>query len=306
MRILITGGTGFIGAPLSRRLAEKGHEVVVLSMKNEKISPDLSDYISYVPYDYGISSQLPPAFLSAFDAVVNLAGEPIFSGRWTREKKRDILSSRLYITRQIVNGLENINDQKTRTLVNASAVGYYGPTGSEKIDETAEPGDDFLANVCRRWEMEAKRAEESGVRTVLIRTGIVLGKDGGALLEMAKPYKFFLGGPIGPGDQYLSWIHLDDIVNLYIFALENPDMKGPYNATASNPVTMNEFSRVLGKVLDKPSAVRAPDFALQLLLGETATIITTGQRVIPARLSETEFTFKHTLIYPALKDIFEK
>lgn len=305
MKLLITGGTGFIGKEILKKITDRNMEAVVLVRKDELIGENLYNLkgITFEPYDYGMNSEIPLEFISNTDGIINLAGEPIFSLRWSREKKKKILGSRIAITRQIVNALEKVNDNKKRVLVNASAVGYYGDRGSEKIRESDHPGDDFLAKVCKRWEEEALRAENFNTRVVLMRTGIVLGKNGGVLKKMSLPYKFGLGGPLGEGSQYLSWIHLEDIAEAYLFALENKELKGAVNASAPNPVTMKEFARVLGKVLNKPYIFKTPSFALDLLMGEVSKTVTTGQRVIPFKLMEKGFKFKYSFVYKALEDV---
>ena len=305
MKILITGGTGFIGREIVKIISKKGWEAVILVRQNELISENLYTLpgIRFVEYEYGLKGIIPSELISWSDGIINLAGEPIFSFRWTREKKKKILASRIAITRQIVKGLEAIEDDKKRVLINASAVGYYGDRGSEKLRESDHPGDDFLAKVCRRWESEAIKAQSYGVRVVLLRTGIVLGKDAGALKKMITPFKFGLGGPLGEGSQYFSWIHLEDIARAYIFALENADLQGAVNASAPNPVTMKEFARVLGKILGKSYSFSTPEFILDLMMGEVAKTVTTGQRVIPFKLLEKGFKFKYPFIYKALEDV---
>lgn len=308
MKLLITGGTGFIGREILKKVSERNMEAIVLVRKNELIGEDLYNLkgITFEPYDYDLNSEIPLELILNAEGIINLAGEPIFSLRWSREKKKKILASRVAITRQIVAALEKVKDKKKRILVSASAVGYYGDRGSDKLRESDHPGDDFLAKVCKRWEEEALKAEEFNTRVVLLRTGIVLGKNGGALQKMSMPYAFGLGGALGDGKQYMSWIHLDDIAEAYLFALENKDLKGSVNASAPNPVTMGEFARVLGKVLKKPYIFRTPSFALDLIMGEVAKTVTTGQRVIPFKLMEKGFKFKYSFIYKALENILLK
>jgi len=305
MKLLITGGTGFIGKVLLKKISEKDMEAVVLVRENELIPEELYNLkgIIFEPYEYGLISEIPKKLLSEADGIINLAGEPIFSMRWTREKKKKILGSRIGITRQIVNGLEKINDGKKRVLINASAVGYYGDKGNEKLRESDHPGHDFLAKVCQSWEKEALKAEKYNTRVVLMRTGIVLGNNGGALKKISTPYNFGLGGPLGEGNQYFSWIHIDDITEAYLFALENKELKGAVNACAPNPITMKEFARVLGKVMGKPYFFKTPSFALNIFMGEVARTVTFGQRAIPFKLMEKGFKFRYSFIYKALEDL---
>ncbi len=308
MKLLIAGGTGFIGREILKKISERDIEAIVLVRKEELISENLYNLkgITFEPYEYGMTSEIPEELIANSDGIINMAGEPIFSLRWNREKKKRILASRVAITRQIVNGLEKIKDGKNRVLINASAVGYYGDKGTEKVRESDHPGDDFLAKVCRKWEEEALRGGNFNTRVVLMRTGIVLGKNGGALKKMVLPYIFGLGGPLGGGDQYVSWIHLEDIAEAYLFALENKDLRGGVNATAPNPITMKEFSRVLGNVLNKPYIFKTPTFALELLMGEVAKTVTTGQRAIPFKLMEKGFKFNYPFVYKALEEIYGK
>ena len=307
MKLLITGGTGFIGSEILKKVSQRDMEAVVLVRENEIIKEELFNLkgIEFLPYGYGLGDEIPEDLIANSWGIINMAGEPIFSLRWSKAKKKKILSSRVAITRQIVRGLEKVNDGKKRVLVSASAVGYYGDKGTEKLRESDHPGDDFLAKVCQRWEAEALKGEEFGARVVLIRTGIVLGKNAGALKKMMIPYSFGAGGPLGDGRQYFSWIHLEDIAEAYLFALENKEIRGGVNATAPNPVNMKEFSRSLGKVLKKPAIIKTPGFALDLLMGEVAKTITTGQRAIPFKLLDKGFEFKYPYVYQALEDILK-
>ncbi|MGY2752985.1 uncharacterized protein ACVW0Q_001285 [Thermostichus sp. MS-CIW-21] len=302
MRIAITGGSGFIGRRLVARLLERGDEVLVLSRHPEQArrvlgaSPNLK-LLEYDPYQ-------PQAWASAlegYEAIVNLAGEPLASSRWTEAKKREIRRSRVETTQALVQALASLQ-QKPRVLLSSSAVGYYGshPEG-DPLTEADPPGQGFLAEVCQAWEAAARPAEELGIRLAILRTGIVLGPDGGALAQMLAPFQFFLGGPIGSGKQWVSWIHRDDWVSLVCFLLQQGS--GVFNATAPNPVQMEEFCRTLGQVLARPSWLPVPAPALELLLGEAAQVVLTGQKVIPQAALQLGFTFQYPHLKEALRQL---
>lgn len=303
MNVLITGGTGFIGGEICKKLLQKGHTVVLLTRNQEKIRADLQKPgISIVPYDYAEDSKLPLDLMEKIDGIINLAGEPIFTGRWTEEKKNRILDSRLNITRQLVECIASIQGKRPHVLVSASAVGYYGPRKDEELKENDQPGSDFLAQVCTRWEALALKATDLGVRAVTLRTGIVLDKGGGALAQMVPPFKYFVGGTIGSGQQWFSWIHREDMMNLYVLALEDDRLSGPVNATSPNPVKMSEVSATLGKVLHRPSWIPIPPFLAKIIMGESAQVVVTGQRVIPQKLLQLKFPYKYPNILKALED----
>ncbi|MFS8969118.1 TIGR01777 family oxidoreductase [Synechococcus sp. 'PEA 65AY6A-5F PE A'] len=302
MRIAITGGSGFIGRRLVARLLERGDEVLVLSRRPEQArrvlgaSPNLK-LLEYDPYQ-------PQAWASAlegYEAIVNLAGEPLASSRWTEAKKREIRRSRVETTQALVQALASLQ-QKPRVLLSSSAVGYYGshPEG-DPLTEADPPGQGFLAEVCQAWEAAARPAEELGIRLAILRTGIVLGPDGGALAQMLAPFQFFLGGPIGSGKQWVSWIHRDDWVSLACFLLQQGS--GVFNATAPNPVQMEEFCRTLGQVLARPSWLPVPAPALELLLGEAAQVVLTGQKVIPQAALQLGFPFQYPHLKEALRQL---
>lgn len=302
MRIAITGGSGFIGRRLVARLLERGDEVLVLSRRPEQArrvlgaSPNLK-LLEYDPYQ----PQSWASALEGYEAIVNLAGEPLASSRWTEAKKREIRRSRVETTQALVQALASLQ-QKPRVLLSSSAVGYYGshPEG-DPLTEADPPGQGFLAEVCQAWEAAARPAEELGIRLAILRTGIVLGPDGGALAQMLAPFQFFLGGPIGSGKQWVSWIHRDDWVSLACFLLQQGS--GVFNATAPNPVQMEEFCRTLGQVLARPSWLPVPAPALELLLGEAAQVVLTGQKVIPQAALQLGFTFQYPHLKEALRQL---
>jgi uncharacterized protein (TIGR01777 family) len=236
------------------------------------------------------------------DGIVNLAGESIAARRWSTAQKERISASRIESTRAIADAIEMMGS-KPKVLINASGVGYYGDVKTGDVTEDSPGGNDFFAELCRRWEAEAQRAREFGVRVVNLRTGVVLHSSGGALTRFLLPFKLFVGGPLGNGYQWLSWIHREDALRAILFALENPSLTGPLNITAPEPVTMREFCRSLGKALRRPSWIPVPEFALRIALGEMADVVLKGQRAIPKKLLDAGFTFQFPRIDDALLDL---
>ena len=301
MKIAIAGGTGFVGQRLVELLLEAGHTVKVLTRDPAKATLTPAENSELVAYDpFSVDSW--KTALTGCDGVVNLAGEPLTESRWTDRQKDAILRSRTRTTSSMVKAIEAL-DSKPNVVVSASAVGYYGPHGDEELDESAGPADDFLARVCKEWEAAAKPLEQLGVRLVQVRIGIVLGPDGGALGKMLGPFQLFVGGPIGSGKQWLSWIHRDDLAGLIRYALTTATVSGVLNGTSPNPVTMSEFSDTLGTVLARPSWLPVPPIALELILGEAAQVVLTGQRVLPRRTLEQGYTFTYPLLESALRQI---
>jgi uncharacterized protein (TIGR01777 family) len=298
MRILITGGTGFVGSGLSRRLVEDGHQVTILT---RSAAGRTSDYerISFLEGD-PTRKGLWQEEVAKHDGVINLAGASIFS-RWTRTVKQSIRDSRILSTRHVVEALKSAG--KGAFLFNTSAVGYYGFRGDEELDENADPGQDFLALLALDWEAEARRAEEYGVRVVITRFGIVLGRDGGALAQMVPLFQKRLGGRLGSGKQWFSWIHQQDLNEIFIFLLHHPEMAGPVNCTAPCPVRNEELAHTLGKVLNRPASMPVPAFMIKVVLGEFGTMLLHGQRVVPRRLLKQGFLFKFGELYPALQNL---
>jgi hypothetical protein len=324
-RVVVTGATGHIGRALCGELSVKGYQVVVFSRDPQQARKSVSDgaeYVAWTPSESG-------AWASAIDGaygVVHLAGASLFGKRWSNSYKREIIASRELGTRGLVNAMAQAK-QKPRVFVSMSAVGYYGPRGEEQIDESMPPGNDFLARVCQVWEREAKPAEDLGVRTVILRSGVVFGGDEmkglpldlrgvsldrpglilkteeGAFPLLVMPFYFFAGGPILPGTQYLPWIHLDDTVGLIMMALEDERVRGPLNGTAPEPQTNKEIARTIGRVMGRPAWLPLPGFALKLLVGEMADMITTGQRVVPKKAQELGFRFKYPTSERAISEI---
>ncbi len=296
MKLVFAGGTGFIGTPLRSKLLNQGHSLTVLT--RSKPTTAASPNEKWLTWPGEPSGEWEKA-LEGADGVINLAGEPIAGGRWTDAQKEKIRSSRIQTTRALVAAIAKAQ-QKPKLLLNGSAIGYYGAHGDETLTEKEEPGKGFLGRTCREWEDEARKAEEHGVRVIRLRTGIVLGKGGGALAKMVPPFKLFAGGPLGSGKQWMSWIHIEDEVGLILFLLAHPNAHGAVNATAPNPVTMKEFCKTLGQALRRPSWAPVPSFALRLMLGEMADMLLTGQRVIPAEAERLGYRFQYPTLLEAL------
>jgi uncharacterized protein (TIGR01777 family) len=297
MKVAIAGGTGFVGSRLVERLLAEGHQVLILTRNPASVKPAPSvEVVAYNPKESGAWQQS----ISGCDAVVNLAGEPIAEKRWTPEHKQEIVNSRKIGTQKIVEAISKANP-KPLVLVSASAIGYYGTSETATFEESSPSGNDFLAQVCQEWEAEAQKVKDTGTRLVIVRIGIVLAM-GGAIGKMIPPFKMFAGGPIGTGKQWFSWIHRDDLVNLILFALQQREVEGVLNATAPNPVRMNEVSQTLGEVLNRPSWLPVPAFALEVLLGDGAQVVLEGQQVLPKRTITQGFDYQ----YPSLKQALEE
>ena len=302
MKIVIAGGTGFLGRPLIRALAADGRDVVVLTRGRAEPAIREARSVTWTPTgDAGPWAEE----LSGAAAVVNLAGEPIAARRWSNTQKQRILDSRLLATRSLTAAIRAAA-QPPGTLVNGSAVGFYGPLGDEIATEERQAGSDFLADVCVKWESEAARAASPTTRVVCIRTGLVLENDGGALPRMLLPFKFGAGGPVGSGRQYWPWIHRDDWVALIRWTIDTSSATGAINATAPNPVTNAAFAAALGRVMHRPAFMPAPGFALRIALGEMADgLLLSGQRAIPAKAEHLGFRFRFTEVEEALRAVLE-
>jgi hypothetical protein len=299
MKILITGGTGFVGTQLTSRLIKDNHEVTILS-RSAKRSGEIPKGMSYLQGDPTQKGSWQEA-IKNHDAVINLAGASIFS-KWTEEHKKAIRESRVSTTRNIVKGIPS-HPQKQFTFLSTSAVGYYGFCGDEELTEESPHGDDFLARIASEWEGEALKAKEEGARVVITRFGIVMGEKGGALGQMIPLFKKFIGGPIGSGRQWFSWIHIKDLSETFVFLMKHPEISGPVNVCAPNPVRNKDLAKALGKALHRPSFMPAPAFMIKLVLGEFGSVILEGQRVIPKRLLDSGFDFKYPEIDKALQEI---
>lgn len=299
VKILITGGTGFVGTQLTSRLIQDGHEVTILT-RSLKGTKGASPGISYLEGDPTKKGPWQEA-IKNHDAVINLAGASIFS-KWTEEHKKAIRESRVSTTRNIVEGIPS-HREKPFTLLSTSAVGYYGFCGDEELTEESPPGNDFLARIAVEWEGEALKARNKGARVVITRFGIVMGEKGGALSQMIPLFKKYIGGPIGNGKQWFSWVHIKDLAEAFAFLLKHPEISGPVNLCAPNPVRNKDLAKALGKALHKPSFIPAPGFIIKLVLGEFGSVILEGQRVIPGRLLKSGFVFQYRSIEKALQGI---
>ncbi len=301
-RVVVTGATGLIGKAVCDALIVRGYDVVVFSRDTgaaRQIVPGAASYVAWTPTDSGPwTAQIDGAF-----AVISLAGASIGGQRWTPAYKQKLRDTRVLATQGLVQAMAAAKT-KPQVFISGSAVGYYGARDATALDENAAPGTDFLAGLVQEWEAAADKATALGVRTVLLRSGIVLDPDQGALAQLARPFRFFVGGPVLPGTQYLSWIHLADEVGLILWVLENEAIAGPLNATAPHPQTNRDFSAALGKALWRPSLLPVPGIALKLLLGEFADSLTTGQRVIPKKALEGGYQFKYPTSEAALQAIY--
>ncbi|WP_338461080.1 TIGR01777 family oxidoreductase [Synechococcus elongatus IITB7] len=295
MKIAITGATGFVGRRLVERLQAEGHELRILSQR-----PTVAQQLTGCQVFDAADQASWLAAVEGADAVINLAGEPIAEQRWTPAQKQRLKDSRVQTTRALVSAIVAAQ-QKPAVLVSASAIGYYGTSETAQFSEDSPAGEDYLAEICQAWEQEAQAVMASGTRLVTLRIGIVVGP-GGAIGKMLGPFKLFAGGPIGSGQQWVSWIQREDLVSLILEAIANPSYQGTYNATAPQPVRMVELSRILGEVLQRPSWLPVPGFALEALLGEGALLVLEGQQVLPKRLETSGFQFR----YPDLKSALQQ
>ena len=299
MKILITGGTGFVGTQLTSRLIQDSNEVTILT-RSKKGPEKGSGRVSYLQGDPTQKGPWQEA-IKDHDAVINLAGASIFS-KWTDEQKKAIRESRVSTTQNIVEGMPSPSP-KPFTLFSTSAVGYYGFCGDEELVEDSPPGNDFLSRIALEWEGEALKAKEKGSRVVITRFGIVMGEKGGALSQMISLFKKFVGGPIGSGKQWFSWVHIMDLAEAFVFLLKHPEISGPVNLCSPNPVRNKDLAKALGQVLHRPSFMPAPGFMVKLVLGEFGSVILEGQRVIPKRLLDSGFAFQYPDIKKALQGI---
>ena len=298
MRILMSGSTGLVGTRLREIAEANGHEVIALVRR-----PVKGDGERFWNPGEGV---LDPTVFEGIDVVVHLAGENIGDGRWTETKKRRIRDSRVQGTRLLAEGIAT-RDTPPRALVCASAIGFYGDRGDEILTEESPPGTGFLADVCQEWESAADPARDKGLRVVHVRLGMVLSSEGGALPQMLLPFKLGVGGVVGSGRQYWSWITLPDAARVFLLAVENEELAGPLNAVAPNPSTNYEFTKALGEVLNRPTVLPAPAFAVKLALGELAEALILGStRVLPRNLESKEFSFLHSDIEPALRAVLDR
>ncbi|GAE31129.1 TIGR01777 family oxidoreductase [Alkalihalobacillus hemicellulosilyticus] len=298
MNIAIAGGSGLIGSALTEHLTKQGHTVYILT--RDATNKPVKEKVHYVEWLHDKAT--PEKELQGVKAIINLAGESIGSGRWTEERKQAILNSRIESTRAVIDLIKQLTPT-LRVLVNASAIGYYGHSTSKTFSEDSEPVDDsFLTKVVNSWETEAAKARDFGVRVAFCRLGIVLDKKEGALPKMLLPYKLFAGGNLGTGEQWMSWVHMDDVVRLFSLAIENSAIIGPLNVTAPNPVQMKEFGQTLASILNRPHWFPTPTFLLKVVLGEMSTLVLDGQKVLPKKSADFDYTFQYATLEPALTD----
>ncbi|MGQ9671891.1 MAG: TIGR01777 family oxidoreductase [Candidatus Aminicenantales bacterium] len=299
MKILVTGGTGFVGRRITPRLIQDGHEVTILT----RSARELREVPLGVAYLRANPTQKGPwqEAIKDHDAAINLAGASIFA-RWTEAYKMAIRESRLRTTRHLVEGIP-AHSRRPFTLLSASAVGYYGFAGNEDLTEDSPPGDDFLAQITRDWEEEAMKAKEKGARVVIMRLGIVLGEKGGALSQMIPLFRKYIGGPLGSGQQWFSWVHIQDLCEAIVFLIKHAEISGSVNICTPNPVTNKDLAKALGKALNRPSIIPTPGFLVKWVFGEMASIILKGQKVTPKRLQESGFVFQYPEIEQALTNL---
>ncbi|RJR36545.1 MAG: TIGR01777 family protein [Deltaproteobacteria bacterium] len=298
MKVFMTGGSGFVGSYLSRELARQGYEITILTRK--ETPPKAED--PRIGFLTGDPTREGPwmAAVPEHDWIINLAGASIFA-RWSDAYKKELHDSRILITRNLVTALEK--GDRRQLLCSTSAVGYYGSRGDEELTEESPPGDDFLARLCLDWEAEALKARDLGIRVVITRFGIVLGKGGGALQQMARAFRMFVGGRLGSGSQWFSWMHQEDHARAFLFVKDHPEIVGPVDFTAPNPVRNLELTRALGRVLGRPTFMPAPAFMVRLVLGELGEVFLSGQKVVPRKLLAAGFEFRYPLIDQALEDL---
>ncbi len=298
MNILISGGTGFIGQTLCPTLLAAGHSLTVLSRTPGKVEKLFGNQIAPIHTLQALSDS------DHFDAVINLAGAPIFGGRWTKKRKQILRHSRIGITQGLVDFIARA-ERKPSAFLSGSAIGFYGDQGDTIVDETSPGHDEFGHRLCDEWEKEAEKAKLYGVRVCLLRTGLVIGKNGGFLQPMLLPFKLGFGGRLGSGEQWMSWIHIDDHVAICQTLLEDSSLAGKFNLTAPNPVTNQVFVKTLAGLLNRPALLPAPAWALKLILGEMSELLIGSQRVIPKRILETGFQYKFAVLDDALKDVLK-
>jgi uncharacterized protein len=301
MKVVCTGATGFVGDGLLPALLELGHSVVLLTRQHGRKDSSRNPKIQKVGWN-GRDVAAWARHLDGADAVINFAGEPLDRKRWTADQKARIVESRVNATRAVVVAIEAAS-RKPEVLINASGVGYYGDTGDTRVTEKSPSGEGLLAETCVHWEAEARKAGESGVRTVILRAGPALGEKGGALPRLVLAFKMYGGGPLGSGKQWFPWVHRDDLISVILAALSNSAYSGPINVAAPEGVTNKQFCKTLGKVLHRPCWFPVPESMLKVALGEMASMVLTGQHVIPARLQELGYQFRFPELEPALRDI---
>jgi len=302
-KIIITGATGLIGQQLTIKLTDMGYKITIFTRNPDNAQKKLPNVHKVVKWEYDYVDEWLHE-LESVDAVIHLAGANLSTKRWNKEYKKLLYDSRIISTKKLIEAIKTV-ERKPKVFITASAIGYYGNRSDEILTEESEAGKDFLANLCNDWEKEAKNVEQFGVRSVQIRTGLALSRNEGALKQMLPAFKYFIGGPLGNGKQWYSWLHIEDIVNIYVKALESEILSGPINAVSPNPVTMKKFAKILGDVLHRPSFFSVPKIILLLVIGQVAEVVTSSQRVVPEKLLNSSFKFKFEKLEDALRDILK-
>lgn len=303
-RIVITGATGLIGKKLVTELTNRGDEVIVFSRNAGNAKSIFPKTIECVDWDY-LKPDEWKSKIENSDAVIHLAGINLFSKRWNNDFKKSVIESREVSTRNLVEAIKSCTN-KPEVFISASGIGYYGDCGETLLVENSPKGNDFLADVCEVWESESRKVGEYGIRNVQIRTGLVLSTEDGALKQMLPPFKYFIGGPLGNGKQWASWLHIDDIVSIYIYAIDNNKLNGAVNAASPNPVRMKTFAKALGKVLNRPSFFSVPKFLLKIVVGEAADVVIASQKIDVKKLLNSGYNFKFTDLDKTFKDLLRK
>lgn len=299
MKILITGATGLIGQRLTQALLNQSHHITALTRSPQRATKILGPQVELLNSLDGLSS------LDGFEAVINLAGEPIADKRWTAAQKQKLCDSRWQLTAQIAE-LIKASAKPPTVMISGSAVGYYGDQGQALVTEERSPHQEFTWQLCSRWETLALKAQSANTRVCLLRTGVVLSSEGGALAKMVLPFRMGVGGPFGNGQQYMPWIHIDDMLNATLFLLNQPALKGPFNMVAPTPVRNQQFSEQLAKVLHRPCFMRVPTVAVRCLMGESAVLVLGGQQAVPQRLIDAGYQFRYSTLQPALEKVIGK
>ena len=302
MKIVIAGGTGFIGRHVSQLLIHEGHSVILLSRHTPNGKHLVNIHARHIQWN-GCMQGAWAKECEGADVVINLSGAPIADSRWTKKRKQELIDSRVQSTKALLQAISSWRN-KPHTFITASGIGFYGDRGREVVNESSTTGQGFLPQLCQIWESSAMEGEALGLRVIPIRIGMVLGPDGGALSKMTLPFRMFLGGPILPGTQFVSWIHREDLARLILFLITHSSIRGPVNAVAPEAVTMKEFCAALGKSMNRPSWFPVPEFVLRMTLGELATMLTTGQRVHPLKALETGFSYSYATLQAALDSLF--
>lgn len=302
-KIIITGATGLIGQQLTIKLTDMDYKITIFTRNPDNAQKKLPNVHKVVKWEYDYVDEWLHE-LESVDAVIHLAGANLSTKRWNKEYKKLLYDSRIISTKKLIEAIKTV-ERKPKVFITASAIGYYGNRSDEILTEESEAGKDFLANLCNDWEKEAKNVEQFGVRSVQIRTGLTLSRNEGALKQMLPAFKYFIGGPLGNGKQWYSWLHIEDIVNIYVKALESEILSGPINAVSPNPVTMKKFAKILGDVLHRPSFFSVPKIILLPVIGQVAEVVTSSQRVVPEKLLNSSFKFKFEKLEDALRDILK-